>query len=91
MGRISNAICFILALLTLLSGAPALLLISACAFYPRCVAGGLTHFMIGPAGIRPLAIAMVIGPLLILLAYVFALLNCRRQRDVLDRDGRPVG
>jgi hypothetical protein len=44
--------------------------------------------MIGPRGIRPVAVAMMLAPLLVALAYVLAFLACHRQRgDVLDRIG----
>jgi hypothetical protein len=36
---------------------------------------------------RTLAIAMALGPFLVLLTYAFAFLNCRRPQDVPDRGG----
>ena len=91
MGRISNAICFILALLTLLSIAPPFLLAWACEFSSRCIVHGFLQFMIGPGGLRARALMMVIVPIIILFAYVFVRLGCQKHKDVLDRSDRRLG
>lgn len=91
MGRISSTICFILALLTVLSVAPVLLLSLACEFSPDCLVRGFGHFLIGPGGVRKPAVVIMLGPIFILLAYVLVFLGCHRRRDVLDRDGRSLG
>ena len=61
MGRISSAICFMLALLTVLSIAPPLLLAWACEFSSGCIVGGFWKFLIGPGGVHLSSGAMVIG------------------------------
>ena len=87
MGRFSTAICFILALLTVLCIAPPLLLAWACEFSSGCIVGGFWKFMIGPHGLRTQALVAVLVPVLIVPAYVLVLLNCRKSKDVLDRCG----
>ena len=91
MGRISRIICFILALLTVLSVTPAFLLFCACELSPGCIARSFGNFLIGPAGVRKPAIAIMLGPLVVLLAYVVVFLRCHRRRDVLEFCDRPVG
>jgi hypothetical protein len=91
MGRISSAICFILALLTVLSIAPVFLLSLACDFSPDCLVRGFGHFLIGPGGVRKPALAVMVGPIFVLLTYILVFLGCHRRRDVLDRDGRSLG
>jgi hypothetical protein len=88
MGRISTAICFILALLTVLSIAPPFLLAWACEFSSGCIVHGFRHFMIGPAGPRTQALVMVLVPIITLFTYVAVLLGCQKHKDVLDRSGR---
>ena len=87
----SCVICFILALLTVLSIVPVFLLFWACQFSWKCVFHSFAWAMAFPGEIRTLAIVMVFGPFFVLLTYVFAFLNCNRTRDVLDRSGRPFG
>jgi len=87
MGQISRVICFVLALLTVLSIAPALLHFWLCKFSPGCFAGGLWYLMLRPGGFRTLAIAIVLGPLFVLPTYVLALLRCHGPGDVLDHYG----
>jgi hypothetical protein len=91
MGRISSFICFILALLTVLSVTPAFLLFCACELSPTCLARGLGNFLIGPGGVRKPAIAIMLAPLFVLLTYVAVFLRCHRRRDVLDFSSRPLG
>jgi hypothetical protein len=88
MGRISTAICFILALLTVLSVAPPLLLAWACEFSSGCIAHGFWKFVIGPGGPRTQAFAMMLVPIVVPIAYVVVLLGCRKRKDVLDFNGR---
>jgi hypothetical protein len=88
MGRISTAICFILALLTVLSIAPPFLLAWACEFSSGRIAHGFWHFMIGPGGPRTRALAIVLVPIITLFTYVVVLLSCQKHKDVLDRCGR---
>ena len=91
MGRISSAICFMLALLTVLSIAPPLLLAWACEFSSGCIVGGFWKFMIGPGGVRAQALMAVLVPVFILLSYVLVLLGCQKHKDVLDSQGRHFG
>jgi hypothetical protein len=91
MGRTSCVICFILALLTVLSIVPAFLLFCACEFSPSCLARGFGRFLMGPTGLRKPAVAILLGPIFILLAYVLAFLSCYRRRNVLDRSGHRYG
>jgi hypothetical protein len=90
MGRISFVICFILALLTLLSIAPAFLLFWSCDFAAGCAFSMLRYLMIRPAAFRTLAVVTVLGPFFFLLTYVLALRNCHRPRDVLDHIRQPL-
>jgi hypothetical protein len=90
MGRISTAICFILALLTVLSVAPPLLLAWACEFSSGCIAHGFWKFVIGPGGPRTQAFAMMLVPIVVPIAYVVVLLGCRKRKDVLDFNSRRV-
>jgi len=87
MGRISTTICFILALLTVLSIAPPFLLAWACEFASGCIVHGFWHFVIGPGGPRTQALVMVVVPIITLFAYVVVLLGCGKHKDVLDRSG----
>ena len=48
MGRTSSLICFILALLTVLSITPAFLLFCACELSPSCIARSFGNFLVGP-------------------------------------------
>ncbi len=91
MERTSRVICFILALLTVLSVTPAFLLFCACELSPSCLARGFGNFLVGPAGVRKPAIAIMLGPLVVLLAYVVVFVRCHRRRDVLDFSDRPFG
>ena len=91
MGTSSRVICFILALLTVLSVTPAFLLFCACELSPSCLARGFGNFLIGPAGVRKPAMAIMLGPLFVLLAYVFVFVRCHRRRDVLEFCDRPSG
>ncbi len=91
MGRTSSAIRFILALLTVLSITPALLLFLACEFSPECLVRGFGRFLVGPGGVRKPAIAVLLGPIVVLLAYILVFISCHRHRDVIDRAGRHVG
>ncbi len=92
MGRISGLICFILAVLTVLSIAPVVLLSLACEFSPGCLVHGFGRFLVGPTGVRKPAVALLIGPLLVLLAYVLVFVRCHRQQhDVMDQVGRGSG
>ena len=88
--QICNVICFILALLTVSSVAPAILHFWFCKFSSRCFVGVLWYFMMGPSGFHKLAMAVVLSPAVFLLLYVFAFLNCQRSRDILDRDDGAV-
>ena len=81
----SGVICFILALLTVLSIVPVFLLFWACDFSPGCLAWGFGRFLMGPAGLRKPAVAVLLGPIFILLAYVLAFLSCYRRGDIPDR------
>ncbi len=91
MGRISRIICFILALLTVLSVTPAFLLFCACELSPSCLARGFGSFLIGPGGVRKPAVAILLGPLVVLVAYVVVLVRCHGRRDVLEFSDRPFG
>ena len=91
MGRTSRIICFILALATVLSIAPAFLLFCACELSPGCLARGLGSFLIGPGGVRKPAIAILLGPLVVLLTYVCVFVRCHKRRDVLESCDRPSG
>jgi hypothetical protein len=81
----SCVICFILALLTVLSIVPVFLLFFACDFSPCCLAWGFGRFLMGPTGLRKPAVVVLLGPIFILLAYILAFLSCYRRRDLLDR------
>jgi hypothetical protein len=87
MRPVSCVICFVLALLIVLSIAPALLHLWLCKFSPGCFVGGLWYLMLRPGGFRTLALAIVLGPLFLLPTYVLALLRCHGPRDVLDYYG----
>ena len=84
MGGVSSFICFTLALLTVLSVTPAFLLFCACELSPSCIARSFGNFLIGPGGVRKPAIAIMLGPLFVLLTYVVVFVRCHRRRDVLD-------
>ena len=85
MGPIARTICFILALLTVLSIAPALLLACACTFAPSCLTRELGRFLVSPSGIRPVSLLILVAPLFVLLTYVLAFVRCYRRRDVHER------
>ena len=87
----SVAAFFILALLTVFSIAPPLLLAWACEFSSGCIVGGFWKFMIGPGGVRTQALVMVLAAIVILLSYVLVLLNFQKHKDVLDRGSRHFG
>ena len=89
IGRGASFVCFILALLTVLSVTPGFLLFCACEMSPSCLVRGFENFLIGPAGVRKPAIAILLAPLLVLLANVVVFLRCHRRRDVLDFTGQP--
>jgi hypothetical protein len=91
MGRTSGFICFILALLTVLSVTPAFLLFCACELSPGCLARGFGNFVVGPGGVRKPAVVIMLGPLAVLLTYVVVFLRCHRRRNVLDFTGRSPG
>jgi hypothetical protein len=91
IGLASSFICFILALLTVLSVTPVFLLFCACELSPSCLARGFGNFLIGPGGVRKPAVAIMLGPLFVLLAYVVVFVRCHRRRDVLDFTGRSLG
>jgi hypothetical protein len=91
MGPIARVICFILALLTVLSITPAFLLVCACTFSPSCLEREFARFMVGPGGLRPVAIVIMLGPALVLLTYVFTFLRCYRRRDTSDLGDRRFG
>jgi hypothetical protein len=91
MGRTASLVCFVLALLTVLSVAPAFLLFCACELSPSCIARSFGNFLIGPLGVRKPAIVIMLGPLFVLLAYAVVFLRCHRRRDVLDFTGRSPG
>ena len=91
MGRTSSLICFILALLTVLSVTPVFLLFCACELSPSCLARGFGNFLIGPGGVRKPAVAIMLGTLFVLLTYVGVFVRCHRRRDVLDFNGHPLG
>ena len=84
MGRTASLVCFILALLTVLSVTPAFLLLCACELSPTCIAKSFGNFLIGPLGVRKPAIVIMLGPLVILITYVVVFVRCHRRRDVLD-------
>ena len=90
MGRISGFICFILALLTVLSVTPAFLLFCACEMSPSCLARGFGNFLVGPGGVRKPAVVIMLAPLFVLLINVFVFVRCHRRRDVLDFSGPPL-
>ena len=89
MGRISSFICFILALLTVLSVTPAFLLFCACEMSPSCLARSFGNFLVGPLGVRKPAVVIMLGPLVVLITYVVVFIRCHRRRDVLDFSCRP--
>jgi hypothetical protein len=91
MGRTSNSICFILALLTVLSVTPAFLLFCACELSPSCIARSFGNFLVGPLGVRKPAVAILLAPLAVLVTYVVVFLRCHRRRDVLDFTDRSFG
>ena len=91
MGPIARVICFILALLTVLSIVPPLLLACACTFSPSCLAREFTRFLVGPAGLRPVSLVILLAPVLVLLTYVVTFLRYHRRRDALDHAARHAG
>ena len=88
IGRSSSLICFMLALLTVLSITPVFLLFCACELSPSCLARGFGNFLVGPSGVRKPAVLLMFAPLAVLLTYVVVFLRCHRRRDVLDFTGR---
>ena len=84
MGRTSSLICFILALLTVISVTPAFLLFCACELSPGCLTRSFGNFLVGPLGVRKPAVVIMLGPLVVLLTYVVVFLRCHRRRHVLD-------
>jgi len=91
MGRPASFICFILAPLTVLSITPAFLLFCACKLSPSCIARSFGNFLVGPLGVRKPAVAILLGPLVVLITYAVVFLRCHRRRDVLDFSDRPFG
>jgi len=89
MGSIARAICFMLALLTVLSLAPVLLLACACTFSPSCLAREFTRFLVGPAGLRPVSLVILLTPLFVLLTFLVTFLRCYRRREVFNHPARP--
>ena len=87
--RISCSICFVLALSASLSAVPVVLHFWLCEFSSRCFTDVLWYLTIVSVQSRRLAIAIVFGPLVLLLLYAFAFFNCHRPRDVLERDDHP--
>ena len=85
MGRISFVICFIVALLTILSMVPGFLLLLMCEFAPGCVFDGFWFLVTGPVKYQTLASATVLGPPFFLFLYVLAFRSCHNRADVLDR------
>ena len=84
MGRTASLVCFVLALLTILSITPAFLLFCACELSPSCIARSFGNFLIGPLGVRKPAIVIMLAPLVVLIAYAVVFVRCHRRRDVLD-------
>jgi hypothetical protein len=91
IGWLAASFCFILALLTVLSMTPAFLLFCACELEPACLGRSFGNFLVGPLGVRKPALAILLGPLVVLVSYVVVFLRCHRRRDVLDFTGRPPG
>ena len=91
MGPIARAICFILALLTVLSLDPVLLLACACTFSPSCLAREFTRFLVGPGGLRPVSLVILLTPLFVLLTNVVTFLRYHRRREAIDQPARPFG
>jgi len=86
-GKIASAICFMLALFTVLSLMPVFLHLVICEFSARCLVGTIWHSITASARFRPFAIAMVVAPPLCLFLYIAALRSCAGPRDALDRRG----
>jgi hypothetical protein len=91
IGGTAGLICFILALLTVLSITPVFLLFCACELSPSCIARSFGNFLVGPLGVRKPAVVIMLGPLVVLVTYVVVFLRCHRRRDVLDFTDRPFG
>jgi hypothetical protein len=87
IGPAASVICFMLALLTVLSVTPAFLLFCACELEPACLARSFGNFLVGPLGVRKPAVAILLAPLAVLLINVVVFLRCHRRRDVLDFSG----
>ena len=83
MGRIATLrLCFILALLTVLSVTPAFLLFCACELDPACLARSFGNFLVGPLGVRKPAVAILLAPLVVLVDL------CRRVSQMPPTPGR---
>lgn len=91
MGPLSRVICFILALLTVLSVTPAFLLFCACELSPSCIARSFGNFLVGPSGVRKPAVVIMLAPLLVLLANAVVFVRCHRRKDALDFGDRSIG
>ena len=91
IGRTSSFVCFIFALLTVLSITPVFLLFCACELSPSCLARGFGNFLIGPAGVRKPAIVIMLAPLVVLITYAVIFVRYHRRRDVLDFSDNSFG
>ena len=80
----SCALCSFLALLTVLCVPPALLLFWVWGSSPKGLVGSFLYYTVFPGHFRTAAIVILLGPLVIVPAYVLAFLGCHKRRDVLD-------
>ena len=84
MRRISCPLCYVFALLTAVSIIPALFFLWLCEFSFSCYFGSIRYTMIvavNAPGIGTLALAALIGPLIMLAAFLIAFLNCQKTSD----------
>jgi hypothetical protein len=82
--RISCALCYVFALLTAVSVIPALFFLWVCEFSFSCYFGSIRYAIIAAVnvpGIGTLALAALIGPLIMLVAFLIAFLNCQKTSD----------
>ena len=87
----SCVLCSILALMTVLSIAPAVLLFWVWQSSSRGLFGSFLYYAVLPGHFRTAATLIMLAPVIVLPAYALAFVSCHKRRDVLDRLDRAPG